>query len=255
MDSHELTDIWRVMNPGRTRYTVHISGSSTKLTHADLMLVSPAMLTATTASDIEPCYSSDHNPISLSVVLGGRPRGKGYWKFPDFLLSDVQFQKLVQDWILLTVKENEETEPGLLWDTIKCNLRGLAIDYLAKAKKERKKVIDGIELDIFHASYMHDALAQFPDRVKIYSDRVDTLQCKLDDVYAKLNASTAIFKESKAYYESNCCTKFYFRNNVRKHDSIKCLYNQAGIPIYNEGRILQECRNYYQHLYSFTSLD
>ena len=93
IDQHDLTDVWHTMNPLSNRYTTHsrILGGKTVLSRLDYYLVSPAFLTGITNAEIGHAYMSDHSPITLDLVLNSEAPGKGYWKFPKFLLSDTEF--------------------------------------------------------------------------------------------------------------------------------------------------------------------
>ena len=89
-------------------------------------------------SNILDSYCSDHNPMSLNMVIGEKVRGKGYWKFPEFLLSDQMFAEHVQGTISQCVHDNAGANLGLLWDTIKTSIQGSTIDYLSLAKHKHK---------------------------------------------------------------------------------------------------------------------
>ena len=147
LEEHDLTDAWRAMHPVDVRYTVRSKLVHNKVVHtrADFFLVSPALLTSVVETDIKASFSSDHNPITMNFFLGGPNVGRGYWKFPDFLLSDENFKSALQTQIKETLFENPDTEPGLLWDTIKTGIRGLAIEYLARSKRIRKQKIKLVE--------------------------------------------------------------------------------------------------------------
>ena len=92
------------------------------------------MPTAAVDSSIEDAFCSNHNPITFSFALG-EPKGKGYWKFPDFLTNDATFKAAMVQCIAETLKDNKGMEPGLLWDVVKSSIQGCAIDYLALAKR------------------------------------------------------------------------------------------------------------------------
>ena len=72
---------------------------------------------------------------------------------------------------------------------------------------------------------------------------------ELVETQAKLSMKQAQMAMAKAHYESNRCTKYYFQQPGRKNDAIKVLHNSKGQVITNEGKIIQECRNYYEYLY------
>ena len=112
MKVHELTDVWRAMHPTDIHYTSHSTHAT--LTHTDFMLACPAMLTAILNSDIEDSYCLDHNPVTANVIIQSLPKGKGYWKFPDFLLKDKLFEEGLKAKIAETVHIDSEADPSLL---------------------------------------------------------------------------------------------------------------------------------------------
>ena len=246
-DTHDLTDVWRVMHPFIPRYT-HMAATKS-MSRLDYFLASPAMLTAIVRTNIEPQYLTDHNPISLSLNIASGSAGKGYWKFPDFLLRDKKFREELPQCIKQTVSDNIDTEPGLLWDVVKSAIRGLAIDYLARSKQERKKQIEKLECEICTTNQLRDSTAHDPYRAAFYADKVKNLQSSLDAVYDNINAHTRKWAAARKHYESNRCTKYYFRQPGRKNDQIKTLYNSQGIAVSEPKQVLQVAKDYYQTLY------
>ena len=123
------------MHPFQNCYTVrtHWAMGKSSLSRTDYFLLSPAMLTTPIDSTIEDAYASDHNAITYSFTLG-IPKGKGYWKFPDFLTSDINFKNELKQRIQFTLHNNENTDPSLPWDAVKPNTRGHATDHPAHGK-------------------------------------------------------------------------------------------------------------------------
>ena len=145
MDMHEYTDIWRAMHPFANRYTCHgrVHGKHT-LSRTDFFLVSPALLTASIQSSIEPPFVSDHNRITYQFTMGVK-KGRGYWKFPNSLLKDDAFKKFMLSRIHETVRIHSDWDHGSVWDMVKLAIRGSAIDYLAKQKRKNKNKIEAVE--------------------------------------------------------------------------------------------------------------
>ena len=107
-----------------------------------------------------------------------------------------------------------------------------------------------MEHDIARATRLRDVLSSDQKRSEFYSQWVDDLQLKSDGVYAQINEPSKKLYNAKVHYESNRCTKFYFRQPGTKNDAIKCLYNLAGHPNYKDKDILKVFQDYYQHLYT-----
>ena len=151
-----------------------------------------------------------------------------------------------------TVRENNDinTNPGLLWDTVKNSIRGFTIDYLVRGKRERKKKIEEVESQIFRAARMRDSIAPLdPERCTIYVNRIEKLQKELDIIYVNLNAPFQKKLSAQKHFESNRCTKFYFKQYGCNNDSLKCLFDPKGNCITDNQQTLKCCRDYYQNLY------
>ena len=201
-------------------------------------------------SNILDSYCSDHNPMSLNMVIGEKVRGKGYWKFPEFLLSDQMFAEHVQDTISQCVHDNAGANPGLLWDTIKTSIQGSTIDYLSLAKHKRKFHIEKVEADIHTATCNRDLVAcSDPTACTMYVKHIQDLQKELDVIYENLNAPFKTKKAATAYFESNRCTKYYFKQWGKNNHSLKSLIDSNGILITDNNKILQCCKDYYDSLY------
>ena len=250
LETHALTDVWRTVNPLALRYTVCTKTKiGAVLSRLDYFFASPALVTGIEDTSIDLSYCSDHNPITLDVILTNRNSGRGYWKFPDFLVKDINYRKELGECISNAVRNNPNTEPGLLWDVIKAAIRGFTIEYLGRKKKERKEQIEAVEVNIFRANELRDAFATDPYKVAFYNDQMIALQADLDKLYERLNESAFKFKAAQHFYESNRCTKFYFRQNAPKKDAIKCLQTHTGKTVTSQAEILTECRDYYQNVY------
>ena len=84
MELHELTDVWRVLNPFKSHYTVRTKTGRgrTVLTRSDFFLSSPALLTGLVNAEIRDAYVSDHNPITTEFFIGGPMQGKRILEVP-----------------------------------------------------------------------------------------------------------------------------------------------------------------------------
>ena len=163
MDNHELTDVWRSIHPFKDRYTLSTRiTSGVVLSRTDFFLVSPVLLTVTVSASILDRYVSDHNPITYTFMVNTPEKGKGYWKFPEFLLQDEGFKQELATRIKHTVADNPDEEPGLLWDVIKLNTRGCAIDYMSTCKKKCKVCIKHIESRISQSTELRDRFTRDP---------------------------------------------------------------------------------------------
>ena len=105
MDTHELTDIWRVGHEKDVRYSCFTGPVSS---HSDLALASPSFLTHVVNCSIETSYPSDHASLYIYVEfnLDQDPRGRGLWCVPTHVLGDTVYQKRIEN--LLTSGLHQE---------------------------------------------------------------------------------------------------------------------------------------------------
>ena len=77
-------------------------------------------------ADIGLAYQSDHSPVNISFLMNRNPKGKGLFRFSDFLVEDDKFAEIltnmIEEILRLSheqVPEEHRPSPSLLWDTIK----------------------------------------------------------------------------------------------------------------------------------------
>ena len=71
--------------------------------------------------------------------------GPGYWKLNCNLLYGLEYVKLVKQVIEEVKETNKEANSSLLWDTIKCVIRGHTIKFASNRKRRINAEIRDIE--------------------------------------------------------------------------------------------------------------
>ena len=93
----DLWDSWRIFNPNTRRYThFHSHSKGGRLNH---IFVNEALVNSMYNAQIGIAYQTDHCPVYLTFITGRNPPGKGYWKFPSFLIKDPEFKTFLKDQI------------------------------------------------------------------------------------------------------------------------------------------------------------
>ena len=110
-----------------------------------------------------------------------------------------------------------------MWETIKACIRGDTIRFLARQKIAKKRKIEELEMEIFHAVQDRDQNVEHRDLSKHYSAKVSFLQVELEDVYQAQNAIVQQFYKARKYYQWERSSKYYFWLPGKKQDSIKYL--------------------------------
>ena len=155
MDAWELTNVWRTLHPGEKKFTCFNKASKT-LSRIDWFMASPSFMMHVVSSDIGVSYNSDHLPIYLNFTLQENDRGHGFWKMPEFLVYDAEFQDKVKEQVTLIQLCNDEANPTLLWDTMKAGIHGIALKHLAENKRKRKLQLESLESKIAVEVYNRD---------------------------------------------------------------------------------------------------
>jgi hypothetical protein len=88
--------------------------------------------------------------MSLEIDKQILKRGKGFYKFNTSLLLDSTFNEKLQKLIPEKVQSYREQKlsPNLLWELIKCDIRGLAIKYSSELRKHENENIKNIEKEL-----------------------------------------------------------------------------------------------------------
>ena len=148
MSERNALDVWRVKNPGVKRYTWTSNTRPRKYCRLDFFIITSNLFNNITNTSIFPGYCSDHSCIRIVIKLEVPKRGRGFWKFNKTLLEDINFVEEVKSMIVNTIKDNEGTDSILLWDTVKCMIRGVCIRYGAKKKREYKCMVTTLTKEI-----------------------------------------------------------------------------------------------------------
>ena len=74
----------------------------------------------------------------LFLTKGSHPRGRGFWKFNTSLLKDLDYVNTIKSEIKETIEQNQNLNPLILWDFLKCHIRGETIAYSSFQSRKRK---------------------------------------------------------------------------------------------------------------------
>lgn len=140
MSAYDLIDIWRRKNPNIYRFTWHSNSNPPVQCRLDYFLVSFNLLTQIDECTISHGFKTDHSSVSLQVTTVEEARGRGFWKFNTSLLQDIDYVNMIKNCIseVLTDNGNQDMNPNLLWDFLKCQIRSRTIEYSALNSRKRK---------------------------------------------------------------------------------------------------------------------
>lgn len=251
IDEYDLVDVWRNFHPNLRQYTRH-QKLPRVLSRLDFILVSGNFLKNCEKSKILTGIQSDHSIVSLHFNDNQPVRGKGYWKLNcHYLQYDADFVNLLKERIreFKDIHKDSDCNPNTLWDSLKCVINGISIEYSTRKKKERKKEKEQLTLDI--------------DKIKIQisndASRSDSLFVKLEELEDKLNkiydfeTKGLIIRSRVRWLEEGEKNSKYFcnlENRSWQKKNINRVHDTHGNLITDPNKILKEIEQFYTKLYS-----
>ena len=164
MEEDGLLDVYRLYNEEQREFTWSRRNPVRKQARLDYFLISFSCFTYAEASSITPGYRTDHSGTILDLILDFNvERGKGYWKFNNSLLKDIDYIKIVKETISDVKQTYSMNESGnnadsqqtqfsindqLFLETLLLMIRGNTIKYSSFKKKQKQEEEIKLEQEI-----------------------------------------------------------------------------------------------------------
>ena len=184
--------------------------------------------------------------ITLTLETTKYKRGRGFWKLNCSLLQDKNYVEMIKNTISETVQENCQAHPALLWDTVKCKIRGASIAYSSKKQRNVNKVLDDLENKITELNAEYNRYKS--EEILSHLEETKTLFFKEMENKTK----GAIIRSKCRYAELGEKNTNYFlsmeKRNFNKKVINKLLLDN-GKEICKETEILEALKIFYEKLY------
>ena len=154
-------------------------------------------------------YKTDHCPVYVTIQSGRNPPGRGYWKFPEFLIKDAEFKSFLKGNIDALVKTNSHANPGLLWDTVKCGIRGAAMFFMKNSRSSRKEKIELTEATIAELQMLRSAYSDHSSIDEISED-IHLLNEELSSAYRSSNFEYHVGRKEA---DADVCSKYFLKKH------------------------------------------
>ena len=255
MEDRNIQDIWRVKNPTKRLYTWKSNTKPPILCRLDMFLISDGISNFYKESTIIPGFRSDHACITLTITDEEESRGRGFWKFNCQLLKDNEFKEQLKKTIEETASTNKEADSCLLWDTMKCKMRGTCIGYASKKNREKK---DKIEEDNRKAKRLEDNLCEAVSN-KNPEIEIAYIEHQLTEVKRKIEEAIEEDVRGKAlrskcqWYEHGDRSSKFFLSLEKAHGNTKTvrrLIKEDNTEITDGKDILGEEYRFYKKIYT-----
>jgi len=247
MDKKGLIDIWRRDHPTMKAYTWKSYKKPFVHCRLDYLLTTYNMSKEIAKSTIHMGFRSDHNLIEIRFKKTDDKRGPGFWKLNCALLENQRYIETINKCIENCDIDNPDTSSSLLWDTMKCRVRGASVKFSARLKRERNVRTKELEEEILSL----DKLIENDTNVDYNVNEVQRLKYELEGIVKNERKGAEIRSKSQYYEYGEKSTKYFYSleksNAEKKH--IKILEKDNGECIVDTFEILEEEVNFYENLY------
>ena len=171
---HSFADVWRIVNLYNIGFTW--SNPSMKMqSRLDYFFISKFLQKLIQECRIMPNIFSDHSALILTIHFDEEtaPRGPGYWRFNNSLLSANEYVALLRSKIPEFVRKYKEVEDkGLFWEMVKMEIRELTVRFSklkAKRNRDEEKLLTSRFAQLsakLQTAYSEDDKAEL-ERIKI----------------------------------------------------------------------------------------
>ena len=135
IETNNLIDIWRLLNPNKMQYTWHSNTTPIIFSRLDFFLISDNIVNYTNSCKIKAGYKSDHSLVNINLDLLKIQKGPGYFKLNNSVLLDTVYQNKIKDSIAEITEINKNANPNTIWELIKGTVRNETIKFTTQKKK------------------------------------------------------------------------------------------------------------------------
>ena len=211
--THNFLDSWRLKNPDLPGFTW--ANSSMKIQ----FFISKQLKDRVKESKILPNIYSDHSAVSLSVFFqeSDLPRGSGFWKFNNSLLSDTNYVELLTFKIPEFAKKyNHVDDKGLYWEMIKMEIRAFTVAFSKKKAKQKRDEESTLLSEMMRVQTELQTL--YSDSLKI---ELEKIKSKLSKIVGVKTRGTIVRSRARWYEHGERNSKYFYNlektNQKKKH--------------------------------------
>ena len=244
MTDINLIDVWRILNPELRQFTRRQNSKIGLIqSRLDFWLISTYLLYDVNNVKIKPGLKSDHSIVSLTFNFHTNDkRGRGFFKFNNSLLHDKEYVVLIKNTIKECNTETKLDDKGLLWDYLKCKIRGITISYsVAKAKQNR----------ILESELLHKIRDLETNLSTDNLDEYNTYKKELEMIYTHKGKGAMLRSKAKVIEEDEKPTRYFLRQENQNHKNKHIRSLLVNDDIVNDPQeILNAEKEFYENLYT-----
>jgi exonuclease III/nitrogen regulatory protein PII-like uncharacterized protein len=251
MEDQNMYEAWRILHPEDKTYTWRSNTKPRIFCRLDFFIVSANIMNITEKCEIGPGLKSDHSYVKIITEFNSPPRGKGYWKFDSTLLEEENFKEEIAKTIKQVDDDNPNTEPTLLWETIKSGIRGLCISFASRRRKNMDSRIHKLEDNLKKINQELGTANDEKEKEKLEEQHDNARKDLEDHIDKKARWASSRFKN--ILYELDEKPTKFFLNQMKERKSnstLRRLVTEKNEEITEQKEILKEQRDFYKRLYT-----
>ena len=253
MNYFDLIDVWRLMNPDNKQYTWRRRNPEIKY-RLDYFLTSFNIVNKIKRVNIKPGFRTDHSLVILEILPDTEKRGSGSWKLNTSLLLDKDYvqkiKTIIKDSYELYASQN--TNPNLIWELEKSDVRGESIKYSSFKKKQRVDKLKILERELQYLYEDYDENANENTR-----DKIDRLESEIKDLISHENKGIAIRSKLQWLSEGEKNSKYFMNLEKSNYNRkvIKMLKDENDCVITGKDEVLASQKYFFKKLYTSRKTD
>lgn len=252
LNTNDMIDPWRTLNPTKKMFTWHRGDKRSRL---DYIFCSQHLLNVLKEVSILPGIQSDHSLLYININGGQEnKRGKGFWKWNSDLVHDLDYVNGVKQ--LIQQKEIELSaleDLSAKWELIKLAIRNYTIPYCCRKKKlnmQREKDLDSEYLRLFNIVHTQEDVSD------ILMNQYNSVKSELENI-EKIKSRGIILRSKVQWVEEGEKNTSYFlrleRANYKNKHIEQLMDNSNRSIITDPEKILNLQRDFYQKLFTDTN--
>ena len=248
MSALDLIDTWRVMNAHKKQFTWSRRHPDIKC-RLDYFLISSCIMNKTKQVKITPGFRTDRSLVTIDILSENHDRGPGFWKLNTSLLLENEYinrirEKIKDSYELYT---SQHTNPTMIWELIKSDIRGESIKYSSFKKRQRVDKLKQLETELQLKREEQDANPGIDNQVII-----DELESNRKEFISLENKGKATRSKLQWMVEGEKNSKYFMnleKNNYNRK-VITILKDENECDVTGQKYILLLQKEFYAKLYS-----
>ena len=261
IESLDLNDIWRDINPECLRYTWRRTNPFQQA-RLDFFLISDTVVSFVEDVEIECGYRTDHSAVLLNLVFEKNIKRNTFWKFNSSLLKDkayldeinLEIKNITEEYAINTNRPindipDEELQfsisDSIFLDFLLMKIRSKTISYASMKKKQTFKEEQQLEQDIQRLEKIENKSEHDARVIDMKKEQLRNIREKrMEGVLLRSRARWVSEGEKVSSYFCNLEKRHYVSKNMAR------IINQNEDVLTNQKDILQEVHKFYKTLYT-----